>query len=96
MPDWNVIKDLIVTLGWAKGTLTVFFWLAHFWIFRQYKERLEDRQKEIDRLAQENREYRDRFISMLDKGMNYQAPEPPALPEGQSNNIASDEPEEKN
>lgn len=72
--DWDTIKSFIEAFGWAKGILTIFFFLAHFWIFRQYNGRLEDRQKEIDRLAEDNREYRDRFLELLDNefGVNTQ------------------------
>lgn len=64
---FNTVKDFVITFGWAKGILTIFFFLAHYWIFRQYDGRLKDRQKEIDRLAEENAEYRNRFLDMLDE-----------------------------
>jgi hypothetical protein len=35
-------------------------------IFWLYIARLRDRQKEIDRIAGDNREYRDRFLAILD------------------------------
>ena len=57
--------DLIAQLGWVKGTFTVFFWVAHFWIFQLYKGRLADRQAEIDRLATDNHEYREHFMKLL-------------------------------
>ena len=64
---WKVVRDAIVSFGWAKGTLTIFFWVAHYWIFREYRGRLRDRQNEIDRIAADNREYRDRFTNLLDQ-----------------------------
>lgn len=65
--NWEVIETFIVTFGWTKGILTIFFFLAHFWIFMQYNGRLKDRQREIDRIASDNREYRNRFLELLDK-----------------------------
>jgi len=39
--------------------------------YRQYKNMQEDRQKEIDRLAEDNRDYRNRFLYFIDKKMGY-------------------------
>jgi len=64
---WNIIKDAVVALGWAKGMFTLFFWVAHYALFKAYKGRLKDRQDEIDRLAKDNHEYRDRFLAVLDR-----------------------------
>lgn len=63
---WETILTYIETLGWAKGVFTIFFFLAHYWIFKSYKGRLDDRQKEIDRIALDNSEYRKRFMTLLD------------------------------
>lgn len=71
VPDWNTIKDFLVQFGWIKGTLTIFFWLAHYWIYHLYNARLNDRQKEIDRLAGDNREYRERLLAIFDKQFEY-------------------------
>ncbi|MFL6283258.1 MAG: hypothetical protein ACJ74Q_08980 [Pyrinomonadaceae bacterium] len=76
---WETVKDAVVSFGWVKGTLTIFFWVAHFWIYREYRGRLKDRQDEINRIAAENHEYRDRFIGLLDK---YFKPSQQALREG--------------
>ena len=73
-PSWAEIKDFIVTLGWAKGVFTIFFFLAHAWIYNLYSGRLKDRQAEIDRLSADNREYRERFLSLLDKHFKYTPP----------------------
>lgn len=64
---WEIVKDAIVTLGLVRGTFVLFFWIAHFWIFRLYSGRLKDRQKEIDNIAAENRQYRERFLALIDK-----------------------------
>lgn len=67
--------DLIAQLGWVKGTFTVFFWAAHWWIYKLYKGRLEDRQKEIDRLAEDNHEYREHFMKLLQSQRRKDFPE---------------------
>ena len=81
-PSWDTIKDFIITFGWVKGTLTLLFWVFHIWIYKLYNDRLKDRQAEINRLAQDNREYRERFLAVLDKHFDYQVPikPPPTLP----------------
>jgi hypothetical protein len=39
--------------------------VAHGWLYRLYHGRLADRQKEINRIAGENREYREMFLKLL-------------------------------
>ena len=73
--SWETIKDFVVHFGWVKGTLTILFWVFHAWIYLLYNGRLKDRKKEIDRLIQENREYRERFIALLDQRLGFQKPE---------------------
>ena len=65
----NIIT-LINTIGLAKTLFVIILLSCHFFIFKQYNERLKDRQIEIDRLANDNREYRDRFLKLLDKKFN--------------------------
>ena len=77
VPDFQTVKDFIVSLGWVKGTFALFFWVTQGWIYFLYRGRLKDRQKEIDRLAQDNREYRDRFVAMLDKQFDPKQLPPP-------------------
>ena len=67
IPDFETIKNFLVTFGWTKGIFTLFFFMAHGWIYSLYQGRLKDRQKEIDRIAQDNREYREKFLAILDK-----------------------------
>ncbi|MGH9755304.1 MAG: hypothetical protein ACREA2_21205 [Blastocatellia bacterium] len=73
--SWETIKDFIVSFGWAKGTLTILFWVFHAWIYLLYNGRLNDRQKEIDRLIQENQHYRKIFFTLLEQRMGHQNPE---------------------
>jgi cbb3-type cytochrome oxidase subunit 3 len=64
--DWEIIKDFVQTFGWVKGVFTIFFFGAHYWVFRLYNARLKDKDDQIKKLAEENKEYRDRFTKMLD------------------------------
>ena len=64
---WEEIRSFIQDLGVVKGTFVVFFWLAHAALYGLYRGRLKDRQREIDRLAAENKDYRERFTALLDK-----------------------------
>jgi hypothetical protein len=81
---WSEIQEFIQQFGWVKGVFTVFFFMSHAWIWRLYTGRLADRQKEIDRLAAENRDYRERFLMILDEKRGYQKPTPAALPNPQA------------
>jgi hypothetical protein len=65
------VLEAIKTLGVTKGLFVVFFIMAHGWIWSLYKGRLDDRQKEIDRIAGENREYRERFLKLMDASFSY-------------------------
>jgi hypothetical protein len=64
---WEIIKDSVQSFGLLRGIFLLFFWVAHFWIYRLYQGRLRDRQKQIDDLAKDNREYRERFLTLLDR-----------------------------
>lgn len=74
LPTWDEILSFIKALGWTKGVFTIFFFLAHGWIYNLYRDRLKDRQSEINRLATDNREYRERFLSLLDKHFEHSTP----------------------
>lgn len=88
---WEIIKEAVKDFGWAGGTFLLFFWVAHYWLFRMYNGRLQDRQAEIDRLAADNREYRDRFLTVLDRHLGL-PPKPEAgqqtLPEPEATRAA--------
>jgi hypothetical protein len=71
---FETVGNLIAQFGWAKGTLTVFFWAAHYAYYRSFKGRLNDRQSEIDRLAKDNHEYRDYFMKLLDEANKAKLP----------------------
>jgi hypothetical protein len=71
--NWNTILEFIKSLGWVKGVFAIFFFVMHFLYFMAMRGRLIDRQGEIDRLAAENREYRGRFIALIDKEHKFKA-----------------------
>lgn len=43
----------------------MFFFIAHGWIYREYRGRLKDRQEQINLLAKDNREWRKMFADLL-------------------------------
>lgn len=78
--SWETIRDFIVAFGWTKGVFTIFFFGAHAWVYRLYNGRLQDRQNEINRLAADNHDYRDRFTALLDKHLELPEKKAVALP----------------
>lgn len=73
MPTPKEIIEAVISLGWTKGVFALFFFLAHAWIYALYRGRIIDRQKEIDRLAKENHEYRERYMKLLDKHFEFKS-----------------------
>ena len=76
LPSWateffHTVFGAIQQLGLVKGTFVVFFWVMHYAVFKLYRGRLSDRQREIDRLAADNHEYRDRWLQLHDKQQGY-------------------------
>ena len=61
------VFSFLKAFGITKGLFALFFIGAHYWLYRSNLGRLEDRQREIDRVAAENREYRDRFMKLIDE-----------------------------
>ena len=68
---WDTIVKFIKDFGLKDGIFIISFFGLHGWIFIQYRGRLKDRQKEIDRIARDNQLYRDKFIELLDKKYEY-------------------------
>lgn len=66
MPAWDSIREILKQFGFTKGLFILFFFMAHGWVYRLYSGRLADRQAEINRIAEDNREYRERFLAILD------------------------------
>ena len=69
--DFNTILKFIESLGWVKGVFAIFFFMMHGLYFMAMRGRLKDRQSEINKLAAENREYRERFLALIDKEHKY-------------------------
>ncbi|WP_424947240.1 hypothetical protein [Candidatus Spongiihabitans sp.] len=63
MPKWDITK-LFVDLPVASVVLVLALAFL-FYMHKMYQRQLDDRQKEIDRLAEENREYREMFLSFV-------------------------------
>ena len=64
LTEFGEINGLLIL-----GIIFMFLWVRSLntRIHRQHQEQLQDRQREIDRLAEDNRAYRDRFLALLDK-----------------------------
>ena len=72
-----IFKDILTFIqevGLKNGLFVVFFIFAHLILFWMYRGRLKDKQAEIDRLAQDNREYRTRFLELMDNAFSYSPP----------------------
>ncbi|MFT5704017.1 MAG: Mg2+ and Co2+ transporter CorA [Rickettsiales bacterium] len=65
------LLELVKTVGLSNTIFLIILLSCHFFIFRLYNERLKDRQDEIDRLAEENHQYRDRFLKLMDNKFNF-------------------------
>ena len=75
--EWGTFfLGLIDEVGLVGALLSVIVLGMHYAVYRLYLGRLNDRQKEIDKLAAENREYRERFLALLDKEFGYQPARP--------------------
>ena len=61
------ISEFFSTLTFIEGVLLILLLLGGFWIYKNQQRQLDDRQREIDRLAADNREYRDRFERMMNQ-----------------------------
>jgi F0F1-type ATP synthase membrane subunit b/b' len=68
--------EAVKTFGWERALFTVFFFGMHYVVYKLYLGRLQDRQREIERLREENNDYKERFIAVLDKEMDFQLEAP--------------------
>ena len=66
MKNTHKFIELVGLIGWGNALLSVLILSCHFFIFRMYEDRLKDRQAEINRITEENRQYRDRFLKLMD------------------------------
>ena len=63
---FKFLADLPSDLSLSEWLMAVLVLLGCWWIYKLQKRLMDERQKEIDRLAQDNREYRERFLKILD------------------------------
>ena len=70
----DAISSFLAKFGEINGLLILGIIFMFLWvrslnsrIHRQHQEQLQDRQREIDRLAEDNHAYRDRYLALLDK-----------------------------
>jgi len=68
--------EFIQAVGLLKGTFTLFFFGAHWVIYKLYRGRIDDRQSEINRLAKDNHDLRDRLLAIVDRQINYKPKKP--------------------
>jgi len=84
-PSWNDVFDAVRQFGWTKGVFTIFFFMAHAWIWKEYRGRLQDHRKQIDALAAENRQYRELFLGLIDKKFDFNPGKKTKRPEKENN-----------
>ncbi len=70
----DIIYSFVKEFGEVNGLLILgvvfmFLWIRklHSHIYLQYQQQLQDRQREIDRLAADNNAYRERYLVALNK-----------------------------
>lgn len=66
----SLLENVVMQHGIWALLFIVSLVIFHRWISRLHQGRLDDRQREIDRLAKENHEYRDRFQKLIDDTMS--------------------------
>ena len=64
---WDAIVALMQRITPLEGVLLLLVVIFHRSTVQGYKARVNDRQKEVDRLAKDNRDYRDRFEWLHDR-----------------------------
>ena len=65
-----ILTDKMGIAGIPVAILIIVNLLFMFYIRNLYSTNMKDKQKQIDRLAEENKEYREKFLNLLDKGIN--------------------------
>lgn len=69
---FNSFIEAVRTFGWERALFTFFFFGMHYAVYKLYVGRLQDRKEEIERLREENNDYKERFIAMLDERMDFE------------------------
>jgi hypothetical protein len=64
--NWSSVVDVLKNFGLTRGLCVIFF-LSLWWFYhRAHQNRLKDKDAEINRLAADNHEYRERFMRLFD------------------------------
>ena len=63
----NSFAEFFAKLTFTEGVLVFLIFFGGLWIYKSHNRQLDDRQKELDRLAKDNHRYRDRFEQMQDR-----------------------------
>ena len=63
----GLVKALAAAVGWINTLIGVAFFSLCFLLYKMVMHLLSEKQKQIDALATENREYRERFTSLMDE-----------------------------
>ncbi len=61
------LHKLVKEVGTYQSLFIIFFIGVHIYIRRLYDANMADKQNQINRLAEENKEYREKFIKMVDQ-----------------------------
>lgn len=63
----NVTQELTVKFGIAGSLIITLCWLVRYLV----KKILEDKDTQIKALQEENKDYRDKFVNLIDKQFNF-------------------------
>ncbi len=69
MKLWGEICGIIAKFPPVVGLLIILIILLGCYIVKLYEKNIADKQRQIDELAKENKEYRDKFTNLLDKAL---------------------------
>ena len=67
----DFIGRVVSEFGLFEGLFLLFFLGAHYAYYKMVQERLAERQMEINRLAEDNRAYRERYLAKWDQQHGY-------------------------
>ena len=73
--DLKPITDFFLYMttgvGLTKTLFVCFFFIGHWYVHKLYKQNIQSKQEEIDRLVHSNNELNLRLLAFADKQMNY-------------------------
>lgn len=62
----NAFVEMLKTIGLFNSMAFLFFIAAHYMIFKLYLDRLQDRQEQINLMAEDNRAFRTHLLKHFD------------------------------